>query len=161
MVRNSREIEQRARIVAQAFREYGKAKREFLAIAEFCSVKGWPDRKAIVQNAFKLQILLNQREEMRLEYLLSLQAPEIAAYKSISETSDRLVENWSEGDEGAIARTDSIYRGIVHEIEAHQAKLDSDALTGPFQAAQRDPEYLRARQDLQDKLQSLDHQLSC
>jgi hypothetical protein len=160
-VRNSRDIEQRVRIVAQTFREYGKAKREFLALAEICSVKGWPDRKAVIQNALKLQILFSQREERRLEYLLTRQAPEVAGYKSISETSKRLTEYWSEDDEAGIIGTGSIYCGILQEIETHQATLDSDALSGPFQAVQRDPEYLRARQTLEDKLRSLDHQLSC
>jgi len=160
MVADSKDVERRAEIVAQAFREYGQSKREFFALAEICSVRGWPDRKAVVQNAFKLQILFNQREEMRLQFLLSRHAPEVARYKSVSEMSNRLTEHWSEDDEAGIAATSSRYRDILHEIEAQQASLDSDALTGPFQHAQRDPEYLHARQALQDKLRYLDDQLS-
>ena len=159
-MRDSKDIEDRATMVGRIFCEYGKSKREFITIAELCSVKGWPDRKVAIQKAFKLQILFDQRETMRFDHLLSRQAPEIAAYKSLSEISDRLTKQWNEGDEASIVGDSCTYRDVLHEIEICQASLDSDALDGPFKAAQRDSEYLRARQILQEKLHSLNSQLS-
>ena len=154
-------LKQRATVVAQSFREYIQAKYDFLAVAQACSVRGWPDRKAQVENAWRLQVLFSRREELRLEFLFKRRAHEIGIFKSVSEISSRLAEHWSANDEAEAdaVGTRSEYSDVLHEIEILQANLDSEVLAGPFQDVQRDPDYLFARSRLQDKLQLVEAKL--
>jgi hypothetical protein len=65
-----------ANMVQDVFRRAVASKRAFLMVAERCAIKGWPDRKIALRNAFRLQELLGTREELRFEYLTGTYASE-------------------------------------------------------------------------------------
>jgi hypothetical protein len=45
-------------------------KREFLIVAERCSINCWPNRTAAPQNVFGLQELFTVRDQLRFDYLI-------------------------------------------------------------------------------------------
>ena len=53
----------------EIFRRYIESKLELLSIAERCSLKGWPDRRGALRNAFRLQQLYCEQELRRAEHL--------------------------------------------------------------------------------------------
>jgi hypothetical protein len=129
--------------LSEAFRQLIEAMRQFLRIAEHCSLKGWPDRTAAIRTAFRLQRLLNEREALRFEKLMG--KPEQMHWDSLTRFEERLRTGWSQADEAKMQDGSLVYRDVGREIEECQASMDADALDGPFQAVQRDPDSCRAR----------------
>jgi hypothetical protein len=142
------------------FQQYLTHQREFLRVAERCSIKGWPDRKPAILNAWRLQFLYNEWQSLRFEYLLRSGGFQQQAWESMSRISSRIVEDWSDVEERALSDSHRRYRAIKAEIAGCLAALDGEAIQEPFEAARRDPEYGAALLAVQDKLRALDAQLA-
>ena len=86
-------------MVRDVYRQYIQSKRELFEVAEACSIKGWPDRKAAVQVAFRIQNLLNEQEALRFEYLIEKRPSESASWESLTSISKRLDEGWNTAED--------------------------------------------------------------
>jgi len=151
---------ERSTALGEVFRKYLRSKRTFLDVAERCSLKGWPDLKPQIVNAWELQRLFNEQETLRLEYWLSVGDPKKGSWTSVSSISRRLLRDWDHIEERTLADSNVRYREIAAEIARRQAALDSDAIREPFDAARRDPEYAAALLSMQGTLRDLDAQLA-
>lgn len=147
-------------LIRDIFLEYLECKRKFFGIAEACSVKGWPDRKSAILNAYKLQFLFNEREALRLAYLIESGGFDDTAWVSVSKISERLLQNWTDGDEKALLEQEVRYKAVAQEVSYTEAVLDKEALREPFDAAGRDPEYRAALGMVQQKIRELDARLA-
>jgi hypothetical protein len=147
-------------VLDELFHQYLTHQREFLTVAERCSIKGWPDRKPAMLNAWRLQFLYNEWQCLRFEYLLRSRGFQHPLWESMSSISSRIVEDWSEVEEQALSDSNLRYREIREEIAGCRAALDGEAIKEPFEAARRDPEYAAALLAVQDKLRELDAQLA-
>lgn len=147
----------------EVFSRYVDSKREFWAIVERCSIRGWPDRQAALRNAFRLQELFCDCEYLRFEYLISAERRSggtmLKAPFSISSISKRCNENWMDVEEKGLTESNPNYAIVVREIEACEAAMDRGALDGPFRAAQQDSEYIDARKALAETLRECDRDL--
>ena len=150
----------RSTLFDEVFHQYLKHHREFLTVAQRCSIKGWPDRKPAILNAWRMQFLFNESESLRFEYLMRASSSEQKSWVSISSISRRLVKDWSEVEEQALSDSNTRYKGIMKEIAGCKAALDTSAIKEPFDAARRDPEYAAALLAVQEKLRELDAQLA-
>jgi hypothetical protein len=143
--------------------QYIQSKRQFLITAERCCVRGWPDKKAEIRNAFRLQELYCERERLRFEHLAA--APELNAsvhwqsLNSLSAISKSIDTEWNDHQEAALRDSNPDYMSICEEIDKCGAVLRTDN-TGPFTDAQRDPEYARARQAAADAIAACDQRLA-
>jgi hypothetical protein len=156
----SQRAQNRALRVIQIHREWLQAKDEMIAIAERCSMRGWPDRRLAIQNAFRLQILFNEREALRLEHLVGHEVLEIKTGTSLTSISERLTKEWNSTEEAELNRSSARYREVLLEIDRCQIQLDPDALDGPFKDVQRDRQYQAARRDIQRKQRDFDQELN-
>lgn len=147
-------------LIRNIFLEYLECKRELFGIAEACSVKGWPDRKSAIRNAYKLQFLFTEREALRLAYLIESGGFDDTACVSVSKISERLLQNWTDGDEKALLEQEARYKEIAQEVSYTEAILDKGALREPFDAAGHDPEYRAALRMIQQKIRELDARLA-
>jgi hypothetical protein len=150
----------RATIVRDAYREYLEWAKSLLTLAEKWSSEEWPDRRRELQNVFGLQILYNQREALRFEYLLESTAPDIVTWKSLSRINERLTKDWSEAEETGLKENNSTYKDVLQGIVDLEGKTDSPALDQPFQALTRNANYRDARQTFAKKIQQLNEKLS-
>src|SRR5579859_6342284 len=104
---------------------YIDSKRHFLSIAERCSVRGWPDRKIAIRNAFRLQELFCDQEILRFEYLATTwRDPANITYKSltsVSAISNAIHNEWTDAAEGALQQSNPAYRNLVQELEQCKA----------------------------------------
>jgi hypothetical protein len=157
------QIAHKADVVLRAYRRYMESNREYNKVVERCSLKGWPDRKVALRNAFKLQALLYDQQELRLDHLTNAFDPKDAVWKSFTSVSaifKRLNEDWSDAEEEALKRSSPSYTVLLTAIKECQSLMDPDALDGPFLAAQRDPEYRAAGAAHYDVLQELNDELA-
>jgi hypothetical protein len=145
--------------VQDVFRQYVEAVREFVVTSGRCYLKGWPDRKAAVQNTTKLGHLNCDLQLLRFEYLVGAGFLEPAMCESIEGISDRIWKGWKESDEAALKNTSQQYRDVLAQQQAGWAVLDKAAIEGPSEGARRDPEFLKAAADYRDKYWALDAQL--
>jgi hypothetical protein len=153
----------RATLVRDAFRQYLEALRGFQVVLERCSLKGWPDKKADLRTAFRIQELLYEQMAIRLNYLLTDGASEDATWNSctsISKVQERLQEGWKDSDEETLSKSNGLYAAIQKEIDELRSILDSDGLTAPLKMARRDPEEIAAGHAISTRLRELDRQLS-
>jgi hypothetical protein len=150
----------RSSTVRDAYHEYLEWAKSLLTLAEKLSSEEWPDRTRELQNVFGLQILYNQRESLRFEYLLESTAPDIVASKSLSRINERLLKDWSESEEAGLKESNSTYRDVLQGIADLEGKTDSPALDQPFQALTRNANYRVARQTFAQKIEQLNERLS-
>jgi hypothetical protein len=153
-------MQSKATIVRNTYREYLEWARSLLTLAETCSTKEWPDRKHVLLNVFRLQILYNEREALRFEYLLGSNASDIVTRKSLSGINERLLKDWSEAEEAGLKASNSTYRDVSREIDDLEGKTDSLTLDEPFQALTRNSIYRDARLAFAKKIQQLNEKLS-
>lgn len=149
-------------MVLAAAREYLSAQREFLIVCERCSLKGWPEKKAALRMAFRLQELYCERQILRLKHLQSSVSDDAEWYslRSISKIHERLEQRWETNEEEALCKTDSAYGAVQAEIRELKAELDPVGLEGPFAMLARDAENITARRVLAEKVRELDRELS-
>jgi hypothetical protein len=148
--------------VERAFRQYIGAVFEYLSSSETCLVRGWPDKRLVIREAFRIQELANRRTELRFEYLLKEHGAEDAIWSSFEKISriwDRIHDGWQSIEEVALKKGSPAYDRLTAEIDKLQSALDPRALEGPFQDAQRDREYLDARGRMQDRIRELESEL--
>src|ERR1700733_10281225 len=94
-----------ATVVRAAFGRCVELRREFLTTYERCALKGWPDRRAPLRTAFRLQELFVERDILRFDYLATTYALEARLWQSLSSITDisrRINEAWTEAYEQAL-----------------------------------------------------------
>ena len=155
MVHHSKHVESQSTVVRKAFREYWEFTKSLLTLAETLSTKEWPDRKLVLQNAFKLQRLYIDREPLRFEYLLGGAEPDIVFWSSFSRIWDRLVKDWHENEEADLKKSNAIYGDLFRKIEDLQRALDTAALDEPFRWLSTNSIYCEARRVVAEKVQEL------
>jgi hypothetical protein len=148
-----------ALIVQKTYREYLELAKSLLALSETCSIKEWPNRRTELSNAFKLQILYNEREALRFEYLLRNNDQELVTCRALSMIHDRLLKQWTATDETSIRESDLIYRDVLRGIQNLEGKTDSSSLNEPFQSLTRNALYQQARESFAERIKKFDEQL--
>ena len=147
----------RAALVLSAARQYLYGQRELVQTMERCAIKGWPDRKAALSVAFRIQHLFHERELLRLEYLSHQTSPDLwRSFTSISLVRERLQQAWKADDEETLRRSEAGYVAVQKEIDDLQRVLDPVALDGPLNMAKRDPEVSTLARALERKLRDFD-----
>jgi hypothetical protein len=160
MIRHSKRSESQLILVRQIYREYLEWAKSLLMLAEKCSIEEWPDRRLALQKVFRLQVLYNERETMRFEYLFMGDVPDVATWKSLSKVNERLLKNWGEVEEAGLRESNSIYKDVLRGIEDLEGKVDSAALDEPFRTLTLNSTYRDARLAFANRIQKLDEQLS-
>jgi hypothetical protein len=125
----------------EAFRAYCDAMREFLAVVESCTHKGWPDIRRSIADAFRSQRLCIQRDLIRIEYLAAHTPEALERVGSLTDISKRLDQDWRVEENNAIARQNSQYEKLENEIRYLVALNQDPTLTAPLSEAERDPEF--------------------
>jgi hypothetical protein len=146
----------------EVFRRYIGSKLELLTIAERCSLKGYPDRREALRNAFRLQQLYGEQELMRAEHIaVTLKTSDDSRRPPTTlKAVDAMVhENWTDAHEKALRQTDQRYKGLASAIEQCRAASIPGATEGPLKAAQWDPEYQQARKAAQETVVDCDRLL--
>jgi hypothetical protein len=144
--------------------QYIESKRQFLIIAERCCVRGWPDQKLELRNAFRLQELYCEQEKLRLEHLIAARELDASmpwkSLVSVSAISKIIHTHWTDAEEAAFTHDNADYMRLSQEIDKYQHAVDPTANAGPYSDAQRDPEYVRARQAAAEAIIACDEQLA-
>ena len=92
-----------------------------------------------------------------MEHLLAIIGGSVMqSLATLSTIDTRLHAGWTDGEEERLLKSNVSYRELAQEIDHCRARLEPAALDGPFQDAQRDPEYLRAREATHKALTSCD-----
>lgn len=146
--------------VRDVFREYIEAKREFLAVTDRCSLKGWPDRKSVLEDFSKMCAFVIEQEVLRFDYMLSGVPVEAAVWKSLEGILNRISKDWKDSDESGLAAKSAAYRDVSKQLAAAEAIVDKAALDGPFKGTQGDPEWKNAVRVFNDKRSELDKRLA-
>lgn len=160
MSRHSKHTENQATIVRAIYREYLEWAKSLLMLAEKCSIKEWPDRTIALQKVFRLQVLYNEREALRFEYLIKGDMPDIVTWKSLTRINERLIKEWTEVEEAGLRESNSTYRDVLRGIADLEGKTNSPALDEPFQALTQNSSYREARVAFANRIQKLNEQLS-
>jgi hypothetical protein len=160
MINSPKPSKNNAIVVREIFLKYLKATRDFTVSAERCSIKVSPGQTIALQNAFRLQLLFNDRDALRFEYLLRGDALEILEMKSLYAMSDRLRQGWGGVEESDLRETNLNYVDVLRQIELLEGSLDSIALEEPLNAVKRDSDYQEARRVIAEKIQKFHKQLS-
>jgi hypothetical protein len=144
--------------------QYTDARRRFLIIAERCCLRGWPDRKLELRNAFRLQGLFCDMELLRLDHLISNGAFDGMIARNSLITLDAIAsiihKQWTHVEEATLRQDHSDYPSVRRQIEECATAVDPTANSGPYRDAQRDPEYVSARQAVADAVTACDKQLT-
>ena len=159
-IHHSERMPNQATVVREVYREYLEGAKSLLVFAETSSTKEWPDRKDVLRNVFRLQILYNERESLRFEYLLKSNTSEVVTWKSLTRINERLLKEWTEAEEAGLYEDNLPYREVLRGIEDLEGKTDSPALNEPFQALTRNASYQDARRAFAKKTQQLNKKLS-
>jgi len=123
---------------------------DFNRALQRCALKGWPDRRAGIDNAARVQELFLH---IRLNDLVRREGSGTLTWDSYTDTAKvhaRLQEGWSDEEEQALRLSESTYHPMQSEIEKLQAIADPAALDGPYEMAKRDPELISAGNRLRD-----------
>jgi hypothetical protein len=131
-----------------------------MEVAERCTKKGWPDKKADVERVFRLQALYIEREALRFDYVFSKGAVAEATFNSLSRIHERLGTNWTDADEIGLGGQTPAYQGIATEIAQLLASWDVNCVDGPLRDVKRDAEYLAAEKSLGIRTRELNALLS-
>jgi hypothetical protein len=159
----SLESRARATLLEEVFRRYLDARHEFNFLLERCTVKGWPDKKAALHVAIRLQELFLTREALRLSHLVQSSTVDVAdwsSYTNMAMVHKRLEEDWNVREEEALRGSHPEYAALQREIESLQAVLDPVGLEGPFAMVRRDAEVIAAGWAFDRLVRSLERQLS-
>lgn len=152
-----------AAVIRRAMSEYLLAQREFTRVAEACSNKGWPDRRALLYYTWHCQTLYIRQQEMRFERLLALGEFETGSWNSLGIVTDRLYKTWTDSDESSALTSDPVYQDLTTEIaqaEKARASMDQELLEGPLRTIQNQAEYRVAREVIAEKVRGLDQWLA-
>jgi hypothetical protein len=150
----------RSKRILDCFERFMLARREFLAVAEQCACKGWPDYSVAVRAATRLQYLFCDLEVSRLKYVLATASDEVLkAYGKISSIRPRLVEKWAESDENRLRREDLSYVELQEEIQKTRSQDEKALLEEPFEMAKKDPELIAAGHEFSQKWRLIDSEL--
>jgi hypothetical protein len=160
MIPHSKQIESQATIVRKTYREYLEWAKSLLMLAERCSTEEWPDRRLALQKVFRLQVLYNEREALRFEYLIKGDAPDIVTRKSLTGINERLIKEWTEVEEVGLRESNSTYGDVLRGISELEGKTDSPALDEPFQTLTKNSSYRDARLAFANRIQKLNEQLN-
>jgi hypothetical protein len=160
MNRHSERTDNQTIMVRETYREYLEWAKSLLMLAEKCSIKEWPDRTLALQKVFRLQILYNEREALRFEYLIKGDMPDIMTRKSLTRINERLIKEWTEAEEAGLRESNSTYRDLLRGIADLEGKADSPALDEPFQTLTQNSDYRSARLAFANRIQELNEQLS-
>jgi hypothetical protein len=156
------ELRDRALLIEKVFRQYVDAWLAFNAALERCASKGWPDRKAPIHVASRVQELMLRRLIVRLNYLNQHASAE-TDWGSCTTTAlvhAKVQDNWTADDEAALSRSDAAYSALQNEIEMLISKADPPALEEPYRMARRDPELITAGWDFDKTVRALNERLS-
>jgi hypothetical protein len=146
----------------EIFGRYIESKLALFSIAERCSLKGWPDRKEVLQNAFRLQQLFCERELRRVERLAATLKMSDGLHRrptTIKAVDAMVNESWTDLQETELRQVDPRYEALAAEIEKCRAASHGAATEGPLKAAQWDPEYQKARKAAQEVVLECDRLL--
>ena len=149
----------RTKLVREAYREYLEWAKSLLVLAETSSVTESHDSEHALRNVFRLQILYNEREALRFEYVLRNCPSEVADCRSLSDIGMRLLKDWSDNDESGIKSGNSNYKTVLLGIEELEGKTDSPSLDRPFQALTQNPNYRKARLAFAERIKKLNERL--
>jgi hypothetical protein len=156
---NDEQRNKRAKEVREAYREYLEWAKSLLTLAETTSISESPDQEPVLRKVFRLQILYNEREALRFEYLLRKCTSEFADFKSLSDVSKRLLKDWSDHDEDGTKLVHSNYTTVLQGIVELEGKTDSPSLDKPFQALTQNPNYRKARLAFAERIKELNESL--
>jgi len=157
--RHSKHSAGQTAIVRATYREYLERAKSLLALAEKCSIQEWPDRTLVLQNVFRLQVLYNEREALRFEYLANGDMSDILTRRSLTGINERLIKDWTEGEEAGLRESNLTYRDVVRGIADLEGKADSPALDEPFQTLTQNSTYREARLAFATRIQKLNEQI--
>ena len=143
----------------EIFREYIQAKRELLEVTVRCYLKGWPDRKAAVEDLAKMSGLVMEEELLRFDYLLGRARVETAEWTSLKNLVRRLSNQWEDSDEVELKATNPAYRELLTRLAA-ATPIDKSALDGPGKGARADREWQNAIHAFDEKHDELDSRLT-
>jgi len=146
-------------LVRGIYREYLEWAKSLLVLAETCAIKECPDRREVLQTVFRLQLLYNERESIRFEFLIGSNTPDIGTWKSLSMINGRLLKEWSPIEEADLKQGNSTYINVLQGIEDLEKKVDSPALDEPFVALTRNTSYRDARQSFAKRIKLLNEKL--
>jgi hypothetical protein len=150
--------------VQEVWSQYTESKRQFLIIAERCCVRGWPDRKLELRAAFRIQELYSELEKLRLEHLLATRELDNTvpwlSIDSLSAVSKIINTHWTAAEETALRQSNPDYMKLSQELDKSRTEMDPTGNAGPYKDAQRDPEYVRARQAAAEAMTACNKQLS-
>ncbi len=147
----------------EIFRRYTESKLELFSIAERCSLKGWPDRREALRNAFRLQQLFCEQELRRAEHIAAASrtsggSPRLPT--TLNVIDEMVHQSETDLEEKALRQADPRYEALAGEIEECRAASDRTATEGPLKAAQSDPEYQKARKAAQEMALECDRLLN-
>jgi hypothetical protein len=150
-------------LVQDVFRQCIDARLYFNAVIKRCASKGWPDKKAAIETAFRIQEAFLKRLMVRLDYLAQhgeFSETEWSSYTSTALVHTRVQDDWTPLEEAALVRDDVAYAALKNELEELRKNADPAALEEPYQMARRDPELIAAGYELDRKVRELDERLS-
>jgi len=149
----------RANEVREAYREYLEWARSLLTLAETISISESPTQEPVLRNVFRLQILYNEREALRFEHFLRKCTSEVADFRSLSDLSKRLLQDWTENDEDGVKSGNANYATVLQRIVELEGKTDSPSLDKPFQTLTQNPNYRKARLAFAQRIKELNERL--
>jgi hypothetical protein len=79
---------------------------------------------------------------------------------SLSAISKIIHTQWTDAEEATLTHDNAAYMRLSQEIDQYRHAVDPTANAGPYQDAQRDPEYVRARQAAAEAIIACDKQLA-
>lgn len=141
----------RAASIQDAFRRSRDSYLEFLGVAERRAIAVSPDHRLVWQNAFRLQHLLIEQQDLRFASLVANHQLGEAS-RSIASIEERLSKGWAVTEEANLKETLPLYKEISSEIEVIKSKwlpLGSELIA----ALEGDPEYRTARIALSERAQ--------
>jgi len=153
-------LRSRRALVRDTYLEALKSTRDFMKVAELRSLEVWREHSVVLRNCFRLQDLLSEQRANRFEFLLKSRSFDCALFKSLDEIDQRLDKDWDTAEEGALKECNPHYRDICQEIGEIQSKWDSESLTAPLNAVEKDPQYRTARLALADRVQELQSRIA-
>jgi len=124
----------------EAIARYLEAKREFIAVGEKCTLKGWIDHKSAIVEAFRLQRLYVEQEARRFEYVLSMDDGG-ERWRSVTELFDRVGQAWGGEEEEALSALDAEYGARAAEIRQRVPLRQGQSVIKALEDASRDPEW--------------------
>jgi hypothetical protein len=163
-MRPDQSLQHRLSRLREIWHQYIESKRQLMIVTERCCLRGWPDRSRELRQAFRLQELFCDREKLQLAYLIEARRLDEStnwnSLSSLSAISKLIGALWTSAEEAALAHVNAEYLEISQEINKCRAAVGQTPNDGPYRDAQRDPEYVRARQAAAEAIIACDKQLA-